>query len=70
MKLIFKIALSTAIITAAIIIFKTSKNSGEKDCDQRLDRVADEGYETADDILFPGKFRPDSRLHYGPVLPS
>lgn len=68
MKLIFKIALGTALITAALIIFKASRVN--TDSDGRLSRVADEGYETADDILFPGRFKPDSRLRYGPVLPS
>ncbi|MEO6069210.1 MAG: hypothetical protein ABIN57_05775 [Chitinophagaceae bacterium] len=32
--------------------------------------VAEEGYETANDILFPHNTRQDSKLHYGPVLPD
>ena len=33
-------------------------------------RVADEGYETAHDILFPGKKSRHRKLHFGPVLPK
>lgn len=36
---------------------------------QRRSRVADEGYETAHDILYPAK-RNRRKTHYGPVLPS
>jgi hypothetical protein len=32
--------------------------------------VAEEGYETADDILFPNSSRKSGRMHYGPVLPN
>ena len=34
-----------------------------------LTRVAEEGYETAADILYPGK-SVSSKLHYGPVIPA
>ena len=34
-----------------------------------LSQVADEGYETAPDILFPDK-TVSSKLHFGPVLPQ
>lgn len=36
-----------------------------------LTEVADEGYETAYDVLFPDKLKAAGRrLHYGPVLPE
>lgn len=35
----------------------------------RARQVSDEGYETAHDILFPGK-KKSQRLQYGPVLPK
>jgi hypothetical protein len=33
-------------------------------------RVADEGYETAHDILFPGTKGRSRKLRFGPVLPE
>jgi hypothetical protein len=33
-------------------------------------RIADEGYETAHDILFPPKKNKRKKVHYGPVLPE
>jgi hypothetical protein len=36
---------------------------------KRLKKVANEGYETAIDVLYPRKEQ-GGRLHYGPVLPS
>ncbi|WP_152270676.1 hypothetical protein [Agriterribacter humi] len=35
-----------------------------------LNQVANEGYETAHDILFPNKSQMGKKLHYGPVLPE
>jgi hypothetical protein len=35
-----------------------------------LNQVANEGYETAHDILFPNKTQMGKKLHYGPVLPE
>jgi hypothetical protein len=32
--------------------------------------VSEEGYETANDILFPNNKRQSDKLHYGPVLPD
>lgn len=41
-------------------------------CKERsmLNQVADEGYETAHDILFPNRDQIGRKLHYGPVLPE
>lgn len=33
-------------------------------------RVADEGYETAHDILYPNQKGRHRKLHFGPVLPE
>lgn len=35
-----------------------------------LNQLAEEGYETASDILFPNKERLGDKLHFGPVLPE
>jgi hypothetical protein len=35
-----------------------------------LNRIAEEGYETASDILFPKEEAKEESLHYGPVLPG
>ena len=35
-----------------------------------LNQVADEGYETAHDILFPNREQIGRNLRYGPVLPE
>lgn len=67
MKLSHKILLSLAIGTAAGILIYATRNSNTK---RMLARVADEGYETAQDILFPGKGIPEKHLHYGPVIPE
>ena len=32
-------------------------------------RVADNGYETAHDVLYPGKKVRHRKLHYGPIFP-
>jgi hypothetical protein len=37
---------------------------------RKLKQVADNGYETARDVLFPGKKLKSSKLHYGPVHPG
>jgi LPXTG-motif cell wall-anchored protein len=37
---------------------------------RKLKEVADNGYETARDVLYPGKSIGSSKLHYGPVHPG
>ena len=34
-----------------------------------LNRISEEGYETAYDVLFPGD-KSEENLHYGPVIPE
>jgi hypothetical protein len=36
----------------------------------RTQAISEEGYETANDILFPNDNRRGDKLHYGPVLPD
>jgi hypothetical protein len=54
-------AIGAALITVFFI--------GRKKRKKMLTRVAEEGYETAADILYPGK-SVSSKLHYGPVIPA
>lgn len=67
MKASTKILLGiSAIAAAGIAVFLVRK----KNTNKMLDQIADEGYETAHDVLFPNKNKRDSRLQYGPVLPQ
>jgi len=54
-----------AIGTAALVIYVTRCVKTKR----MLVKVSDEGYETAPDILFPGKDNTRKDLRYGPVLP-
>jgi hypothetical protein len=66
-KLDTKIIAGLAAVTAiGILLLLTSKQKKKK----RLKKIAEEGYETASDILFPNKSNPSKKLHFGPVLPE
>ena len=67
MKITYKIALATAIITAIVVVIKVTKNNNTE---RQLTRIADEGYETAHDILYPRRDIFYRKLQYGPVLPD
>ena len=54
--------------TAALTVYLIRRANGTK-AKKMLDNIADEGYETASDILFPGKDL-KNKLHYGPVIPG
>ena len=54
-----------AIAAVAITLYIIRQQNTKK----ILAQVANEGYETAADILFPGK-KARGKLHYGPVLPK
>ncbi len=55
----------TAVAVVGIVIYrKRSKNTVEM-----LERVADEGYETAHDVMYPRHSKRGKNLQYGPVLP-
>jgi len=67
MKKTLKVALVVSLVVAIGVIATSSR---KKRTIKMLDQVADEGYETAHDILFPGKKNYKKELRYGPVLPS
>jgi hypothetical protein len=52
-----------AVALTGFILYATRRQKSN----HRLDKVADEGYETAHDILFPSKSRRGKKLRYGPV---
>ncbi len=61
------IALGIAAIAAGLIVHELLK---DHDTRKKISQLADEGYETALDILFPEKEIRDQKLHFGPVLPE
>lgn len=54
------------VLVTGYLLYTASRRS--KAHDKRAKKVSDEGYETAHDILFPGKTKSD-KLQYGPVIP-
>jgi hypothetical protein len=68
MKKTNKFLLGVAAAAAIGFIFYTLRNRRQSDL--RHARVADEGYETAHDVLFPDKKGRSRKLHFGPVLPE
>lgn len=54
----------TATITLAVYITRQQRTR------IKLARISDEGYEVAQDILYPDKLRDSKKLRYGPVLPE
>lgn len=60
--------LLAAVGTAALTVYLVRRSKATK-AKKMLDNIADEGYETASDILFPGK-ELRNKLHYGPVIPG
>jgi hypothetical protein len=67
MKISTKTILGIAAITALGIAFMLGTKKLKK---INLDQIADEGYETAHDILYPKQFSGENKLRYGPVLPE
>jgi hypothetical protein len=57
-----------AVGTFAIIAFLSVRKY--RQLKKRTADVADEGYETAHDVLFPSNKRATSRVKLGPVLPN
>lgn len=70
MKTKEKIALLLAAGTIAGLLIYSYRLRKAKKHDKALQKIADEGYETAHDVLYPGRRKKGGRLHYGPVLPS
>lgn len=58
-----------ALAAVGVAIYMMTRDKRKERAKKRLDRVADEGYETAHDVLFPNKYK-SSKLQYGPVLPK
>jgi hypothetical protein len=67
MRTIVKIALGITVIA----LIRHLLMSVNDITDTRMEEaVADEGYETAPDILYPNRKMFGDNLHYGPVLPQ
>jgi len=69
MKLEQKLVLSLALVgvVGIALYFLSARKS---DNTRMLNLIADEGYETAQDVLFPGKNIQQKNLHFGPVIPD
>lgn len=61
---IFLGTVAAAALTGALVYSFTKCNSYK-----RLKHVANEGYETAHDILYPERNHKKRKLKFGPVLP-
>ena len=70
MKLSNKLIIGLTLVAAAgvVVYFSKSASKGSK-TRRMLNQIADEGYETAQDVLFPNKNIQDKNLHFGPVIP-
>ncbi|MCP9752766.1 hypothetical protein [Ferruginibacter sp. HRS2-29] len=64
-KLALGILAGAALVAASMVLAKNRR----KKVSRMLSEVAEEGYETAHDILYPGKGKKEKNLRYGPVLP-
>jgi len=60
------VGVGLAAIAAGFIVYAVRRHRSN----QRRARIADEGYETAHDILFPANKHKRKKVHYGPVLPE
>jgi hypothetical protein len=59
-----KIAIAAGLVAAAAVyLIRKSTVS------RRLKKVSDDGYETAGDVLFPGRQLSTRKMKYGPVVP-
>ncbi|MEO6733423.1 MAG: hypothetical protein ABIN01_19530 [Ferruginibacter sp.] len=69
MKLSQKIAmvLAISVATGIVILYLEARRCNTE---RMLSTISDEGYETAQDILFPDKNIQAKHLRYGPVLPG
>ena len=65
MKQTLKVIVALTVVTGiGVLVVREVKRR------RQLRKVADNGYETAHDVLFPGKKRKNKKLRYGPVLPG
>ncbi len=67
MKNSTKITLALAAISTAVIVSYAMQRLKTR---RMVAKISDEGYETAQDILYPGRIVTGKKLHYGPVLPD
>ncbi len=67
MKKTNKLLIGVGLVALAGIIIYTSRRY---QINKRYSKIADEGYETAHDILYPPAKHSSKRVHYGPVLPE
>jgi hypothetical protein len=65
MKATTKLLLAIGAAAATGLIIYAFRRHQRHETDRRLDKVADEGYETAHDILFPDRSRRKGKLQYG-----
>lgn len=66
-----KIRTSTLVGLAALgLVVAATYIANKKGKKIRLTQIADEGYETAHDMLYPNSFKGSKELRYGPVLPN
>jgi uncharacterized protein YxeA len=65
MKKLFKVLTAVLVLTGVGILIVRKINTRRK-----LEKVADDGYETAQDVLFPHNEIKSKKLHYGPVHPG
>lgn len=68
MKLSQKIIVGLSLtIVAGMVAYALSRRCGTDH--KMLSQISDEGYETAHDVLFPGRRIQGRKVHYGPVIP-
>ena len=67
MKTSKKLIYGAAIIAFTGLLVYVKRRSNTK---RRIAEVANEGYETAADLLYPRTSKRFKKLHYGPVLPE
>lgn len=69
MKKSTSLLLGLSLITVGLVVWGLLKEMGNEEYDAA--RIADEGYETAHDILYPYQsYEADKGLHFGPVIPG
>jgi hypothetical protein len=67
MKNTSKIVVALAVVGVAAIVVTVARKVNTR---RILTKISDEGYETAQDILYPDRNDQGSQLRYGPVLPA
>lgn len=63
-KLLIGVGIAAAV--GLFIVYRVRRHQSNR----RHAKVADEGYETAHDILFPRENGRRKKVHYGPILPE